>query len=147
MQVQVEITQRGLSLTALGETMPKLRDRLVELMADSAYSTMQEEAPRGKSDKLWRSIHKVVAGEVATVKPEAPYALYVEKGTRSHMIYPVRARALRFSVDSKIVFSAYAKHPGTKPNPFIARTAAFVQRRIPQLFDKAWQEALTEASA
>ncbi|MFF5968283.1 hypothetical protein ACFY64_32075 [Streptomyces collinus] len=49
-----------------------------------------------------------------------PATRFVLDGTRPHIIRPRRARALRF-VDGRVVFAAYARHPGTRPNPFLQR--------------------------
>ena len=145
-EVTIEISRRGLSIESVGQLMPQLKSDLVEFLADDGLVIMQQEAPRGKTDKLWRSIHKTVGPDGATVKPEVDYAIYVEKGTRPHMIFPVRARALRFEIGGKIIFSAYVKHPGTQPNPFMARTATAVRRNIPMRWREVWDRAVkTEA--
>lgn len=48
-----------------------------------------------------------------------PATRYVVKGTPRHMIYPVRARALRFTTGGRIVFAAKVNHPGTAANDFL----------------------------
>ncbi|MGO4748286.1 hypothetical protein AB4212_06575, partial [Streptomyces sp. 2MCAF27] len=50
-----------------------------------------------------------------------PAVRFVLDGTRPHLIRPRRARVLRFEVDGHVVFSAFARHPGTRPNNFMAR--------------------------
>lgn len=50
-----------------------------------------------------------------------PAVRFVLDGTRPHLIRPRRERALRFEIDGRVVFSAYARHPGTRPNNFMAR--------------------------
>ncbi|MET9913013.1 hypothetical protein ABZZ74_40655 [Streptomyces sp. NPDC006476] len=50
-----------------------------------------------------------------------PAVRYVLDGTRSHLIRPRRGKTLRFVVDGQVVFSAYARHPGTRPNNSLAR--------------------------
>lgn len=49
-----------------------------------------------------------------------PAALYILGGTRPHVIRPVRARALRFTVGGRTVHAKVVMHPGTKPNNFLA---------------------------
>lgn len=59
---------------------------------------------------------------VAFVGTDVPYAIYVHEGTRPHLIRPRRpGGALRFTVGGQVVFAKYARHPGTKPNPFLRR--------------------------
>jgi hypothetical protein len=48
-----------------------------------------------------------------------PASLYVLGGTRPHVIRPVRARALRFTVGSQTVYAKVVMHPGTQPNNFL----------------------------
>lgn len=45
----------------------------------------------------------------------------VNDGTRPHIIRPRRARALRFTVNGRVVFARVVNHPGTKPRPFLDR--------------------------
>jgi len=49
-----------------------------------------------------------------------PATIYVVKGTPPHIIRPVRARALRFTVGGRVVFARIVHHPGTKANDFLA---------------------------
>src|SRR3972149_11737081 len=49
-----------------------------------------------------------------------PATIYVVSGTRPHVIRPVRARALRFTVGGRVVYAKIVHHPGTRPNDFLA---------------------------
>jgi len=44
---------------------------------------------------------------------------YVVNGTRPHLIRPVRARALRFVVNGRVVFAQLVHHPGSQANDFL----------------------------
>lgn len=55
----------------------------------------------------------------ATLSADAPYAGFMENGTRAHFIFPVRAKALRFVQNGQIRFAAWVFHPGTKSRPFM----------------------------
>ncbi|WP_234467785.1 hypothetical protein [Streptomyces sp. MBT62] len=50
-----------------------------------------------------------------------PKVRLVLDGTRPHIIRPRRARALRFEVGGEVVFAGKVRHPGTRPNDFLAR--------------------------
>ncbi|MEV5929907.1 hypothetical protein ACPCSG_26990 [Streptomyces cellulosae] len=50
-----------------------------------------------------------------------PAVHFVLNGTRPHIIRPRRAKALRFEAGGEVVFAAYARHPGTRPNNFMAQ--------------------------
>lgn len=49
------------------------------------------------------------------------YALYQSQGTRPHIIAAKRARALRFTVAGRTVFTKTVRHPGTRPNTYLTR--------------------------
>lgn len=49
------------------------------------------------------------------------YAAAHHEGAKAHIIRPRRARALRFMVAGRIVFASRVRHPGNKPNPYLAR--------------------------
>lgn len=47
------------------------------------------------------------------------YALYMQKGTRPHVIRPRQAKALRFVMNGQVVYAAKVNHPGTRPRPYL----------------------------
>lgn len=60
--------------------------------------------------------------KVLTVENTHPAAWFVIKGTKKHMIFPrKRGGVLVFTTHGKKVFTRRVKHPGTKPNNFMAR--------------------------
>lgn len=79
---------------------------------------------------------RVVAGGSS-----APYAFFVENGTRAHPIVARRAKVLRFVQNGDTVFRRRVFHPGTKPRPFMqtARDLA-----VP-LFESLVREAITDS--
>lgn len=60
---------------------------------------------------------------------------YLIEGTRPHMIFPRRARALRFAVGGQTVFARYVHHPGTAPVPIHeeAMQAVHAEQRLRQI--------------
>lgn len=50
-----------------------------------------------------------------------PAVHFVVNGTRPHLIRPKRAKALRFEVGGRLVFSQLVRHPGTRPDDFLGR--------------------------
>lgn len=62
------------------------------------------------------------------VSASVPYALFVHEGTAPHIIRPRRAGGLlRFQVGGQTVFAREVKHPGTRPNPFLADALRVVE--------------------
>lgn len=56
-----------------------------------------------------------------SIGSQLPYALAHHEGTRPHTIDPNSERLLRFKVAGKVVYARRVQHPGTRPNPYLAR--------------------------
>jgi hypothetical protein len=56
---------------------------------------------------------------VTTDSREVPYAIFHYQGSRAHVIFPRRKRALRFQVGGRVIFATIVHHPGTKANPYL----------------------------
>jgi hypothetical protein len=71
---------------------------------------------------------------------------YLEYGTDPHMIFPKRAKVLRFEMDGKIVFARSVEHPGIKPMGFVRKvqdeleqeTPAFIRKYFDAPIEKHW---------
>lgn len=97
---------------------------------------------RGKEKHLRDSIVKRPVkdsrGAAWLVGAVSPIAELHEKGTRPHVIVPRTAKALRFAVAGGsaifsplggfLVFTKRVNHPGTRPNPALARALEEVRR-------------------
>ena len=125
--IDIKVEVSGLDIKAF--RLEKPIEELVKKTADFAEKTMKEKAPK-RTGRLRGSIRKKVGRLEAEIGPSAPYAIYIEYGTRPHIIRPVRARALRFEVDGEVVFTRLIRHPGTKPQRFIRETAEELQNQI-----------------
>jgi len=141
--IEVTVQRLGLKIEALPDGLRRKLRRLVsDKLADYAYKTMKKKAPK-RTGKLRKSIRRVRRGFEAYVFPTVPYAMFVEYGTRPHLIRPVRASVLRFvSRSGQVVYTRLVRHPGTKPQPFIRETAEEVRRRIPMFWREVWNEPL-----
>ena len=101
------------------------------------------------------------------VYPTAPHTVFVVRGTKPHEIRPKNAKALRFFPSAlmllgvgaqtgsrlggptslsgmqagalKPIFAKVVHHPGTKPNPFIRRTAEIVKPKLRSLAQAIWK--------
>jgi len=97
-----------------------------------------------------------------TVYVSAPYAIFVEKGTRPHIIEPKTKKALRFFPSAlgvlsgapqsllglqasmlQPIFARRVHHPGTKPNPFVQRTRDAMRSRLRDLAETIWRNVWT----
>lgn len=61
-------------------------------------------------------------GLTAVITCSHPATQFVVRGTRKHLIYPRRAKALRFTVEGRLTFAKVVHHPGTRANNFLAQS-------------------------
>ncbi|MBP5870836.1 hypothetical protein F3K34_13550 [Streptomyces sp. LBUM 1486] len=79
-------------------------------------------APGSMKQRIRVQIQRAPGGEFrGVVKVEHPAAIFVINGTRPHLIRPVRARVLRFTVGGQVVYARLVRHPGNKPNDFLRK--------------------------
>ncbi len=121
----MRIRARLEGLEELADELSALSLRLGRGAADSALqlaSTFAEEARNRapvRTGRLRDSITLRRAGDSTyIVEATAPYAGYVEYGSRPHTIEPRRARALRIEADGRTVYAQRVHHPGSAPRPF-----------------------------
>jgi HK97 gp10 family phage protein len=90
------------------------REKLSKFLEESAkfvFAEVRERAPV-RTGRLRESIALVKVNDLYyVVGSPLEYAVFVEKGTRPHIIKPKRARALRFEVGSETVFAARVVQP------------------------------------
>lgn len=58
-----------------------------------------------------------------------PAALFLEKGTRPHLIFPI-GKSLRYEVGGRIVHSRWVRHPGTINYDFVQRGIDMASQNI-----------------
>lgn len=101
--------------------------------ADFADQHVQKSrAFKDRTGRLRRSGRHKVRRNKLTLGWSAPYAGYVEYGTRPHVIKPRRASALRFVAGGRTVFAKKVNHPGTKPRKFGYRATRAAYRVLGQ---------------
>ncbi|BBA98367.1 hypothetical protein RVR_4520 [Actinacidiphila reveromycinica] len=95
--------------------------RLAERTARTARIAEREAPGRMGSYITWK-VQDGPGGLQGVIACDHPAVRYVLDGTRPHIIRPRRkGGVLRFEVGGRVVYSAYARHPGTRPNNFLAR--------------------------
>jgi Bacteriophage HK97-gp10, putative tail-component len=82
----------------------------------------------------------------AIVSAGAGYAVFVELGTKPHVIKPKYRKALRFPVAGGFVFSKGVKHPGTRARYFLRKAVdktlpTMVQEHVPNAIELAFVQA------
>ncbi|MGW4731842.1 hypothetical protein ACWEQC_22210 [Streptomyces shenzhenensis] len=94
--------------------------RLAERTARTARIA-EREAPGSMGRYISWKVQDGPRGLQGVIVCDHPAVRYVLDGTRPHIIRPRRAKALRFEVSGRVVFAAYARHPGTRANNFLGR--------------------------
>jgi hypothetical protein len=87
-----------------------------------AEAAVRRAAPgsMGDGQNITSQIRRGPGGDFqGVINSRHPATLYVIGGTRPHVIRPVRARALKFTVGSQTVYAKIVMHPGTQPNNFL----------------------------
>jgi HK97 gp10 family phage protein len=143
-----EIEIEGLDkLQEAFEKSPEIVRKELEKTTKNAGMKIQKtevaEAPH-KTGNLQRSIKWTYVPIVSKIVPMADYALPVHEGSKPHTILPVRARALYWKGAPHPVMRVM--HPGTKGNPFVARTVQKVEKEVQRLFDDALKNVINELS-
>lgn len=76
-----------------------------------------------RTGALRASIHmrhsKDPRGQYVKIGSPLPYARMHHEGTKPHMIYPRKARHLRFVKRGQVIYANAVRHPGTKANKYL----------------------------
>ena len=119
------------------EVSSKSRVRLAALAG--AFVEKAKQLAPVETGRLRNSI--VMQGEGSfkiVAEAKAPYAGFVEYGTRPHEIRPRRRRFLRFTVDGKVVYATRVHHPGTSPKPYWRPALEHAAEKLPEIF-QVWE--------
>lgn len=103
-------------LTAVGGPGERLLRRRAERVAELArtYSAGHGSIPDGIVVGPFRD------GKIDVISTN-PNTLFVNSGTRPHIIRPRRAQYLRFEVDGRVVYARSVNHPGFRGTRFMER--------------------------
>jgi hypothetical protein len=107
-------------------------ERMLRLPGGMVYRNMERRvrrvetearrrAPGSMGDGIRVSIQRGPGGDFrGVIRSTHPATIFVVSGTRPHVIRPVRARALRFTLGGQVVYARIVHHPGTEANNFLA---------------------------
>lgn len=107
--------------TTLRSYMPRNKRQAMQRVVLVGERLAKIEAPV-KTGTLRRSLTSRVeqGGDRGVIGTNVKYAPAVHEGTRPHQIKPIRKKALMWKGARHPV--RVVNHPGTRPNPFMART-------------------------
>lgn len=145
LQFDVDVDGVVAALKVAGDNLGRHMPMALELGADLiAAEAKQTHAYKDRSGALTNSIMRdAVTGSFdgqdlgCTVSAGAPYAVFVELGTRRHKIKPKYRRALRWPVEGGFAFAKSVNHPGTQPTYFLRRAVETQFLQVQQVFQDA----------
>lgn len=120
----------------------------LERVAVTVVSSAQRKAPVGKGyshgGNLRQSIgYKPNGLSGFLVYVNSSYGLYVDQGTRPHVIVPKRSKFLAFQKNGEWVFAKRVQHPGTRPTHFftdaVTEGQSFADAEMQRAMDKVVQ--------
>lgn len=92
---------------------------MVREITTRAAAVASATAPGSMKQKIRPIISGSKNNPFGILMVDHPAATYVINGTKPHDIFPVKGKALRFTVGNTVVYSKRVSHPGTKPNNFL----------------------------
>ncbi|MDQ0761978.1 hypothetical protein [Streptomyces canus] len=95
--------------------------RRISARTERVARIAEGEAPGSMGSYISWKVQEGPRGLEGVIVCDHPAVHYVLSGTRPHLIRPRRAKALRFEVGGEVVFTRLVRHPGTRPNNFLAR--------------------------
>ncbi|WP_406177972.1 hypothetical protein [Streptomyces canus] len=116
-EVRIEPGRLARLLRARGS----LAHRRISQRTERVARIAEAEAPGSMGRYVSWKVQEGPRGLEGVIVCDHPAVRFVLDGTSPHLIRPRRARALRFEVDGRVVFSAFARHRGTRSNNFLAR--------------------------
>jgi hypothetical protein len=93
-------------------------------LAEQGAKYMRSIAPYKTGD-----FYNSVEADGSTIKASVPLAMFLNNGTRPHIITPSNAKCLVFhpANSSLLVFTTIVHHPGTKPTYIIDNTIKYIE--------------------
>lgn len=146
------MTAINLKLPGISEANGTLRGLLPHLtrstileLSQVAYDEAQIGAARhNKTGALVQSLfNRAVPGgrEVGHDTSRAPQALWVNLGTRPHVIMPKNKKALRWASNGRFTFAGKVNHPGYRGDAYMIRAATLAVQQFASILDAQLKRA------
>lgn len=114
-------------------------------MSQVAYDEAQRGAGRhNRTGALVQSLFNraIPKGrEIGHDGQRAPHAIFVQLGTRPHVILPNKKKALRWATGGKFFFAGKVNHPGYRGDAYLINAATLAVREFSSILDQALKEA------
>lgn len=126
----------------------------LQRIAVNVVSLAQKNAPvnkgqgggkQGYGGNLRQSIRYFPYGATGyVVRVGAEYGVFVDQGTRPHVILPKRKPFLAFQKDGRWIFTKRVNHPGTKPTFFFTNAVKDTESYANQEMDRAMDRVIKQ---
>jgi hypothetical protein len=139
MTIKLKINGLSESVVSLKGLLPHLTNSTILKLSQVAYDEAQIGAARhNKTGALVQSLfNRAVPGgrEVGHDTRRAPQALWVNLGTRPHVIMPKNKKALRWASGGRFFFAGKVNHPGYRGDAYIIRAATLAVQQFSRILD------------
>lgn len=133
-------------LSAIPESLAREVIRQMAAIAyDSAEAGARSHTKPGSTGALLQSLYNRqgedrISRAVGHDPQRAPHALFVNLGTRPHLITPKNKKALRWASGGKFFFAQRVNHPGYIGDPYVYRAADDALAQFQTIVDQALKE-------
>jgi len=152
MTIQLRIQNVDAVASFVGELPAKLEKRVLLDMSQVAYDAMQQGADKHtKTGALFQSVYnraipkgREVGHDPARTRTDfaggMSYSVFVNFGTRPHIIRPKNKKALRWAAGNGFAFAKLVRHPGYIGDNYTERAAQEAVRQFDRIVTEALQE-------
>jgi hypothetical protein len=139
--ITIKIVRSGLELKAAAGMIPEIRKRTLERLAEMGRESVASHLSGSLASKV------TIETDDAEARIRPPWqAIFVEKGTKPHIIRPKRMRVLEFQsrTQAGFVLVKVVRHPGTMAHPFIEQVLEEITDRVDRTFTEVWKAEMPE---
>ena len=145
MAIQIRVNGIDAAKGQLRSLPEAIEASVIRQMAQIAYDSAERGADaHTKTGAMRQSLfaRAIPKGrEVGHDLQRAPHALFVQFGTRPHVIEPSKKKALRWPSGGAFAFAKRVNHPGYRGDAYLARAADDAVRQFAAIVDRALQES------
>ena len=145
MAIQIRVNGIDAAKGQLRSMPEAIEASVIRQMAQIAYDSAERAADvHTKTGAMRQSLfaRAIPKGrEVGHDLQRAPHALFVQLGTRPHVIEPSKKKALRWTAGGVFAFAKRVNHPGYRGDAYLSRAADDAIRQFSAIVDRAMQEA------
>ena len=145
MAIQIRVNGIDTAKGQLRSLPEKIEASVIRQMAQIAYDSAERGADaHTKTGAMRQSLfaRAIPKGrEVGHDLQRAPHALFVQFGTRPHVITPSKKKALRWPSGGAFAFAKRVNHPGDRGDAYLARAADDAVRQFAAIVDRALKES------